>query len=130
MSDPIPRAHPLQPMYQPSAYIPPPPRQSFAHSSSAKRRRSVSPAPSSSGSEDGNDDSASLDDPLDLDSLIANEGGDITQGRKAGNDELEETNRGMKMLLKMGWSAGQGLGKDGQGKLASHSCVRLSAPHC
>lgn len=101
-------------MYQPAAYMPPQPRQSFAYSS-AKRTRSPSPAPSSSGSDGDDDESVSADDPLDLDRLIANEGGDITQGRAKVTDELEDTNRGMRMLLKMGWAAGQGLGKEGQG---------------
>jgi hypothetical protein len=32
---------------------------------------------------------------------------------------VEETNIGMKLLLKLGWSAGKGLGKDLQGEYCS-----------
>lgn len=55
----------------------------------------------------------SLDDPYDLDKYAEEE----VQVKSADVDRMiEENNVGMRMLLKLGWTQGKGLGKELQGE--------------
>lgn len=85
----------------------------------SRPQRERTPSTDGSGSDEDSEDEA-LEDPYDLDKYVEEaEGKGKGKGTGGGTDtnkELEVANKGMQMLLKMGWSAGKGIGKDLQGE--------------
>ncbi|KAK4052838.1 hypothetical protein OIV83_002125 [Microbotryomycetes sp. JL201] len=96
----------------------PGPRSSFAYSSSGGSASKVQlrSRSTASSSDDNHDDEPELDDPT---WYYNDPRRDSAPQRDDASDAADETalNIGMRMLLKLGWTQGRGLGKDLQGRV-------------